>query len=60
MSSETSSAETKSELITRFKQRDYEVLLMNEPNHPGYSVLCPELGCASQGGDTDEALEMLA
>lgn len=60
MSSETSSAEAKSELVRRFKQRDYEVLLTNEPDHPGYSVLCSELGCASQGGDKDEALEMIA
>ncbi len=60
MSSEPNSAEARSELVTRFKQRDYEVLLINEPDHPGYSVLCPELGCASQGDDREEALEMIA
>ena len=60
MSSEPNSAEAKSQLITRFKQRDYEVLLIREPDHPGYSVLCPELGCASQGDDREETLEMIA
>ena len=41
MSSEPNSAEAKSHLITRFKQRDYEVLLIDEPDHPGtpYSAL---------------------
>ena len=52
--------ETKSQLITRFKQRDYDVLIIRETDHPGYSVLCPELGCASQGDDKEEALEMIA
>ena len=60
MSSEPNSAEAKSQLITRLKQRDYEVLIIRETDHPGYSVLCPELGCASQGDDTEEALEMIA
>ena len=60
MSSEPNSAEAKSQLVTRFKQRDYEVLLIKEPNHPAYSVLCPELGCASQGDDKEEALEMIS
>ena len=60
MSSEPSSAEAKSQLIARFKQRDYEVLLIKEPDHPGYSALCPELGCASQGDDKEDALEMIA
>ncbi len=60
MSSEPNSAEAKSQLVTRFKQRDYEVLLIKEPDHPAYSILCPELGCASQGDDKEEALEMIA
>ena len=60
MSNEPNSADAKSQLITRFKQRDYEVLVIREPDHPGYSVLCPELGCASQGDDREEALEMIA
>ncbi len=60
MSSEPSRAEAQSQLITRFKRRDYQVLLIKEPDHPGYSVLCPELGCASQGDDKEEALEMIA
>ena len=60
MSSEPNSAEAKSRLMTRFKERDCEVLLIKEPEHPGYSVLCPELGCASQGDDREEALEMIA
>lgn len=60
MSSESKSAEAESQLITHFKQRDYGVLIIRETNHPGYSVLCPELGCASQGDDKEEALEMIA
>ena len=60
MSSETCRTETGSQLITRFKKRDYEVLLIQEPDHQGYSVLCPELGCASQGSNREEALEMIA
>lgn len=60
MSSEPNSAEAKRQLVTRFKQRDYEVLLIKEPDHPAYSILCPELGCASQGDDKEEALEMIA
>ena len=60
MASEPNSAQAKSQLITRFKHRDYEVLLIKEPDHPGYSVLCPELGCASQGDDKEEALDMIA
>lgn len=39
---------------------EYEVLLVTDPEHPGYSVLCPELGCASQGDTRDEAVEMIA
>ncbi len=60
MSSKPKRSEAKSQLITRFKQRDYEVLLINEPDHPGYSILCPELGSASQGDHKEEALEMIA
>lgn len=60
MSGELNSAVAKSQLITRFKHRDYEVLLIRETDHRGYSVLCPELGCASQGDDREEALEMIA
>lgn len=60
MSGEPNSAVAKSQLITRFKHRDYEVLLIRETDHRGYSVLCPELGCASQGDDQEEALEMIA
>ena len=60
MSSETNSAEAKNQLIERFKQRDYEVIVIKETDHPGYSVICPELGCASQGDDKEEALEMIA
>ena len=30
--------ETKSQLITRFKQRDYEVLIIRETDHPGSSA----------------------
>ena len=60
MSTEPNIAEARSQLVTRFKQRDYEVLLIKEPDHPGYSVLCPELGCASQGDHKGEALELIA
>ena len=60
MSSEPNSTAASSELITRFKQRDYEVIIIRETDHPGYSVLCPELGCASQGDNKEEALEMIA
>ena len=60
MSTEPNITEARSQLVTRFKQRDYDVLLIKEPDHPGYSILCPELGCASQGDHKEEALEMIA
>ena len=40
--------------------REYEVLLVTHPDDEGYAVLCPTLGCASQGDTREEALEMIA
>ena len=40
--------------------QQYEVLLLTHPNDPGYSVICPALGCASQGDTRVEALEMIS
>ncbi len=42
------------------KDREYEVLLVTHPDDEGYAVLCPTLGCASQGDTREEALEMIA
>lgn len=42
------------------KGREYEVLLVTHPEDEGYAVLCPSLGCASQGDTWEEALEMIA
>ena len=42
------------------KDREYEVLLVTHPDDEGYAVLCPALGCASQGDTREEALEMIA
>ena len=39
---------------------EYEVLLLSHLEEPGYSVVCPTLGCASQGDTRQEALEMIA
>ena len=39
---------------------EYEVLLLSHPEEPGYAVICPTLGCASQGDTREEALEMIA
>jgi len=39
---------------------EYEVLLLSHPEEPGYAVICPTLGCASQGDTREEALEMMA
>ena len=39
---------------------EYEVLLLSHPDEPGYAVICPTLGCASQGDTREEALEMIA
>lgn len=50
----------RSQLIIDLKQRDCEVLIVREPDHPGHSVLCPELGCASQGDTREEARAMMA
>ena len=41
-------------------REEYEVLLVQHPEDPGYAVLCPVLGCASQGDTDEEALEMIA
>ena len=40
--------------------KEYEILLLTHPDDPGYSVICPALGCASQGDTRDEALEMIS
>ena len=38
---------------------EFEILLLTDPNEPGYSVFVPALpGCATQGDDFEEALEM--
>ena len=42
------------------KDREYEVLLVTHPDDEGYAVLCPSLGCASQGDTREEALDMIA
>lgn len=42
------------------KPDEYEVLLLSHPEDPGYAVVCPTLGCASQGNTREEALEMIA
>lgn len=42
------------------QQDEYEVLLLSHPEEPGYAVICPTLGCASQGETREEALEMIA
>ena len=42
------------------KDREYAVLLVTHPEDEGYAVLCPALGCASQGDTREEALEMIA
>ena len=39
---------------------EYEVLLVAHPDDECYAVLCPSLGCASQGDTREEALEMIA
>ena len=39
---------------------EYEVLLLSYPEEPGYAVICPTLGCASQGDTREEALAMIA
>ena len=39
---------------------EYEVLLLSHPEEPGYAVICPTLGCASQGDTREEALGMIA
>ena len=38
----------------------YEVLLLSHAEEPGYAVICPTLGCASQGNTREEALAMIA
>ena len=60
MSTEPHNAEAHDILATVLKHRDYDVLLIKEADEPGYAVLCPELGCASQGDTREEALEMIA
>ncbi|MDE2785409.1 MAG: tetratricopeptide repeat protein [Chloroflexota bacterium] len=42
------------------KGQEYEVLLVWDYEYPGYAVLCPSLGCASQGDAREEALVMIA
>ena len=42
------------------KGQEYEVLLITHPDDTGYAVLCPALGCASQGDTREEALDMIA
>ena len=42
------------------KGQEYEVLLVTHPEDEGYAVVCPSLGCASQGDTREEALEMIA
>ena len=42
------------------KASTYEVLLVKDSEYPGYAVLCPSLGCASQGDTREEALDMIA
>lgn len=39
---------------------EYDVLLISHHEEPGYAVVCPTLGCASQGDTREEALEMIA
>ena len=39
---------------------EFEVALVSGPDEPGYSVFVPALpGCASEGDDWDEALDMV-
>lgn len=45
--------------LAAFKRRDYDVLLIRERDDPRYAVICPELGCASQGDTRDEAISMI-
>ena len=42
------------------KLDEYEVLLLSHAEEPGYAVICPTLGCASQGNTREQALEMIA
>ncbi len=42
------------------KEKEYEVLLVKDSEYPGYAVLCPAVGCASQGDTREEALDMIA
>lgn len=42
------------------KGGEYDVLLVTHPDDEGYAVLCPALGCASQGDTREEALDMIA
>ena len=38
---------------------EFEILLLTDPTEPGYSVFVPALpGCATQGDNWEEALEM--
>lgn len=60
MSSNTPTAATRHDLAQRYKNRSYQVLLIKDDREDAYAVLCPELGCASQGDTREEALEMIA